>query len=84
MEQDGPRTLPLEMRLDEGQRLGQGAWTMRLPVRAEEVRIERQTVVVEEVVVRPYQVQDVAHVTDTVRRETLEIESDNLEITRPL
>jgi len=45
-----------------------------LPVRREDIRLERRVVVYEEVDVRRREVQDVEHVRDTVRREELHVQ----------
>ncbi len=65
------RPRPLEAKLEPAPR----GWTVRLPVRAEEVRVEKQTVVVEEVVVRTRPVQETVRVDETVRREELRVET---------
>src|SRR5689334_4254174 len=51
-------------------------WTVRLPVRAEQVRVSKQVVVCERVLVHRRAVEDVAHVEDQVRREVLRVESE--------
>lgn len=74
----GPQ-LPLQARI-ETSLLGT---TVRLPVRAEHVTIEKRPVVVEEVVVRTTQVQEEARLTDTVRREELRVETEGDLIAHP-
>lgn len=80
-------TFPLE-RTETG-------WAIRLPLRREEVRVEKRTVVAERVHIRRQAVQDVEHVTGDIRREQLRVESDDaehprgrrggdLEVTQPL
>jgi len=64
-----PEQLPLEGQLE---RLSNG-WTIRLPVRKEDVRVEKRVVVYEEVDIRREYVEDVEHVDDLVRREELEV-----------
>ena len=49
--------------------------TIRLPVRAEHVSVEKWPVVVEEVIVHTAQVDDTAHLTETVRREELRVDT---------
>jgi len=76
---DGPQ-LPLEARVETSLR----GTTIRLPVRAEHVTVEKRAVVVEEVHVRTAQVEEVAHLTDTVRREELRLETEGrLEVAQP-
>lgn len=48
------------------QRLANG-WRIRLPIRREEITIEKRTVVFEEVEIRREQVEDVAHIEEAVR-----------------
>jgi stress response protein YsnF len=64
--------LALEARLDWS---AQGC-TIRLPVRAEYVTVQKMPVVVEEVVVSTAQVADTAHVDETARREELRVDSE--------
>jgi stress response protein YsnF len=49
--------------------------TIRLPVRAEHVTVEKWPVVVEEVVVRTAQLDDSVRVGDSVRREELHVDA---------
>ena len=65
------RPLPLQARIEPAPR----GWTIRLPVRAEHVRVEKQTFVAEEVVVRTRPVQDTVRVDETVRREEVRVET---------
>src|SRR2546423_6935912 len=53
-------------------RSGQG-WVIRLPVRAEAVMVTKEVVVHERVVLRRREVDDVARVEATVRRERLQV-----------
>ena len=53
-------------------RSGQG-WVIRLPVRAEEVMVTKEVVVRERVVLRRRELDDVARVEATVRRERLQV-----------
>ena len=55
-------------------------WEVRVPLRAEQVAIAKQTMVAEQVTIRRNQVTEVVRVGDTVARETLTVEpSDELE-----
>jgi uncharacterized protein (TIGR02271 family) len=49
-------------------------WSIRLPVRREEVRVEKRVVVYEEVDIRREPVEDVEHVHDTVLHEELHVQ----------
>jgi len=58
-------------------------WSIRLPVRAEQVWVEKQARAVEEVTVRLRRVEDLERRVATLRREELDVSSDgNLEATR--
>src|SRR5688572_31345692 len=74
----GPQ-LPLEARI-ESSLLGT---TVRLPVRAEQVTIEKWPVVVEEVVVHTTQVEEEERLTETVRREELRVDTEGHLVTQP-
>jgi stress response protein YsnF len=75
-------TVGLEARVEPG--VG-GGWTVRVPLRAERVRTERETVVREEVVLRPRMVAGVERVEGTVSREELRVEvSGDLDATQPI
>jgi stress response protein YsnF len=74
----GPQ-LPLEARI-ETSLLGT---TVRLPVRAEQVTIEKWPMVVEEVVVHTTQVEEEERLTDTVRREELRMDTEGHLVTQP-
>src|SRR5438067_5459698 len=50
-------------------------WSVRLPLRAEQISIEKQTVVVENVVVRRRLQKEVVRQDDAVRRERLRLET---------
>ena len=63
------RRLPLDAARS---RSGQG-WVIRLPVRAEEVMVTKEVVVRERVVLRRRELDDVARVEATVRRERLQV-----------
>ena len=70
-EQSGP-SLPLEAHVESS---GRG-WTIRLPVRAEQITVHKQPVVVEEVAVQVRQVRDVVRLEDTVRREEVRADTE--------
>ena len=59
--------------VDGSEMLSNGG-TIRILVREEQVTLNKQTVVVEEVVVRKQQVQETQQVTDTVRHEEVRVE----------
>lgn len=50
-------------------------YTIHLPVRAERVTVEKWPVVVEEVVVRTTQVDETAHLDESVRHEELHVDT---------
>jgi hypothetical protein len=52
-------------------------WSIRLPVRAEQVVVEKQLVVRERVVVPRRELNDLAHVDARVRREELQVDLDD-------
>ena len=64
--------LPLQARIERGLT----GITVRLPVRAEHVTVEKQTVIAEEVVVRTGEVTEVERLSDTVRREELRVDTE--------
>ena len=51
--------------------LDQDGWSVRLPVRAEEISISKQSVVKERVRLQRKRIQDVARVGSSLRRERL-------------
>jgi hypothetical protein len=51
-------------------------WSIRLPVRAEQLTVTKQVVVRERVVLRRREVSEVAHLDTTVRREELRIQRE--------
>ena len=67
-------SLPHEAHID---RLESG-WAIRLPLRREEVRLEKRTVVGERVVIRRARVPDVERIQSNVKREQLRIEEQEL------
>ena len=68
---EGPTVLPLEAAVDA---IG-GGWSVRLPVRAEHVTVNKEAILLEEVRLwRSDQVED-RPVTATVRSERLHLES---------
>lgn len=58
---------------DGGEILNNGG-TIRILVREEQVTLNKQTIVVEEIVVRKQQIQETRELTDTVKREEVRIE----------
>jgi stress response protein YsnF len=75
------RPLPLEARVEPTA----GGWSIRLPLRAEDVTVDKRTVVAETVTVRRGPVEEVMQRDETIRRERLRIETEgNLEVTRPI
>ena len=71
-------TMPEGTRLPLQAQVETTAWgcTIRLPVRAEEDRVDKRPVVVEEVLVHTAQVDETAHVDESVRREQLRVETE--------
>ena len=65
---------PVEAQVSETP-IGEGE-TIEIPVRAEEVEVEKQTVVYEEVNVGKRQVEETRRISDTVRREVAEVETE--------
>jgi stress response protein YsnF len=79
------RVLPLEASIEPSDRSLPGGWTVRLPVRAESIMVETEVVVVEEVAVQRWQVQDVVRAEETVHREVPEVETaGDPDTTRPV
>jgi hypothetical protein len=79
------RPLPLEATTEPWLGAWVGSWAVRLPLRAEAVTIDKQTVVVEEVAVRRRQFKEVVRPSETVRREELRPETaGDLEVTPPM
>lgn len=73
--------LPLDARSLEVTPRG---FTVRLPVREEQIQVTRQAFVTEEVIVRRGTTQDVVHGTTTVRREELDLDVEgDVDVTRP-
>jgi stress response protein YsnF len=64
-------SLPSEARIDRSE----SGWSIRLPVRREEVRLEKRTVVGERVVIRRARVPDVARIQGSINREELRVEA---------
>ncbi len=58
---------------DGGEILNNGG-TIRILVREEQVTLNKQTVVIEEIVVRKQQIQEMRELTDTVKREEVHVE----------
>jgi stress response protein YsnF len=53
-----------------------GGWVVRLPVRAEDVSVEKRSVVFEEVVISTRPEHDVERIDAEVRREELVVDTD--------
>ena len=74
--------LPLDARVE---RTDDGGWRITVPLRAERVGADRQTVAREEVVLRRRVVPDVERVEATVAREELRVDVEgDLEATQPM
>ncbi len=71
MTADSGRELPLEGGLHNTPT----GWSIRLPVRIEQITISKQTVVRERVRLNRKRIDDVAHVTASVRHEELKTTS---------
>ncbi len=79
------RPLPLEATTEPWLGAWVGGWAARLPLRAETITIDKQTVVVQEVAVRRRQFKEVVRPSETVRREELRLETaGELEATQPI
>ena len=59
-------------------------WYIRLPLRREDVRIDKRTVVAERVVIRRASVEDVRRVEADLKRERLRVDSHDPDATQPL
>jgi len=66
---------PIERRPADGG-IGEGDATLRVPVREEQVSVDKRTVVTEEISVGKRQLQDTQQVSGTVRREEVRIERE--------
>lgn len=78
-------TLPLEASVAPASGAGAGGWQIRLSVRAEQITTTKQSVVVEQVVLRRNPVEEVVRLEDTVERERLRLETrGDLETTQPV
>jgi hypothetical protein len=79
------RPLPLDATKEPWLGAWVGGWAVHLPLRAEAVTIDKQTVVVQEVAVRRRQFKEVVRPSETVRREELRLETaGELEATQPI
>lgn len=63
-------SLPSEARVERTD----GGWSIRLPLRREEVRLEKRTVIGERLVIRRARVPDVARVQGDIKREQLRVD----------
>ena len=61
-----------------------GGWMVRVPLRREDVRIEKRTVIAERLLIGQRQVRDVEHVEAELRRENLRVDGDDIDATQPL
>ena len=59
-------------------------WSIRVPLRREEVVVDKRTVLAERVVIRRSAVEDVRHVEAAVKRERLRVDSHDPDATQPL
>jgi uncharacterized protein (TIGR02271 family) len=66
---------PVEPRPADG-RIGDDSATLRVPLREEQVRVDKRTVVTEEINVGKQQRQETERVSGTVRREEARIERE--------
>jgi stress response protein YsnF len=71
---DDPKRMPRALPLEATPVLRQLGWSIRLPVRAEGVVVEKQVVVSERVVVRRRERNDLARIDGRVRREQLKVD----------
>jgi len=65
---------PVEHRRADGE-IGSGNEAIRVPLREEQVTVEKATVVTEEISIGKRQTQDTQRVSDTVRREEVRVEN---------
>jgi len=62
-----------------------GGWAVRIPLSVEEVSIAKEVMVSEEIHVAIRPVSEIAHITGSVRREQLHVDTEGeLDETRPL
>lgn len=74
-----PRPLPLGATRTVSER----GWSLRLPVRSEEVTLSKRVVVTERVIVSPHRIPETTRVEALIRRERLRIETEGqLEVQR--
>lgn len=66
------------------ERASDGGWVVRVPLRREDVRIEKRTVIAERLLIGRRQVQDVERVDAEVQRERLRVNGDDVDATLPL
>ena len=59
-------------------------WSIRVPLRREEIRIEKRTVIGERVLIRRRPVADVERVKAQLKREELSVEGHAMDTTQPL
>ncbi|GAC1318426.1 MAG: hypothetical protein NVSMB2_13230 [Chloroflexota bacterium] len=61
-----------------------GGWVVRVPLRREDIQIEKRTVIAERLLIGLRQVPDVERVEAELRRERLRVEGDDVDATQPL
>ena len=63
-----------------------GGWSVRIPVTAERISVDKRVVVREELLARPQSREETASVTETVAREELRAEglTERIERVRPI
>ena len=64
---------PRALALDSSPAPSERGWSVRLPVRAEQISIDKQVVVYERVAVRRNEIEQQAHLQVNVRREELRV-----------
>jgi len=74
-ESDVSPTLPLTDLADRPASWAPG-WRLRLPVRAEQIAVDKQLVVYERVVVRRRELHELERIDATVRREELQVHTE--------
>lgn len=64
------------------ERAASGGWVVRVPLRREDVRLEKRTVIGERLLIGRRQVEDVEHVEADLRRERLRVEGEDIDATQ--
>jgi stress response protein YsnF len=73
---DARRPASSSLPLESAEVRSDGGWSVRLPVRAEQISVDKQVVVYERVQVRRHDVQDQARLQSSVRTEELRLAAD--------